>query len=208
MAANTTTTSASGAGQQQQQQQQQQPQQQSQQKQQASSKTPVLQLVSEADEMWFALHSTACSISVPGLAPSQILKASELLMRDVKENHAWVDRQRGHHNHVSHHILNSLALGASAERLDEIYSIHKATQLPSLEYNPKAVITPGNIEYFRSNDAYFPNWFVFYLNSIKSSGGDWRHVLQTYFFHPSLFFNMVSGLMHPLVHLGLGAEFG
>ncbi|KAJ1675036.1 hypothetical protein EV182_002060 [Spiromyces aspiralis] len=170
-----------------------------------ASQTP--QPISDDDAVWFQLHFTPHSLAIPGLTSSQVATASQLVLTDVLENHIKFDRERGYHNHFNHHLLASLTLGATTARLKEIYEIHKRQETPSLEYNPQDKVTPGNLENFRSNDKYFPNWLVFYLNTIKGSGGDWQHVLETYFFHPSLFACMMSGLVHPVIQVGYGAEF-
>ncbi|KAJ1912116.1 hypothetical protein H4219_005722 [Mycoemilia scoparia] len=200
---------------QQQQSPQQQPQQGQQQQQQSAQHyggaplAPASSLhLTEADWIWFNLHHTPHSMVVPGLTPEQIIRAGELVRKDIEENHILFDRQNGYHNHFNHHMLSSLTLGASPERLTEIYEkVHKPTMIRALDYLHNVHITAGNIEKFRANDQFYPNWFVFYMNAIKGSGGDWAHVLENYFFHPSLFPAMMSGLLHPFIQVGYGAEF-
>ena len=160
--------------------------------------------------LWFTIHSTSPhALVVPGLSTEQITKASGLIQWDVKENHIITHQKKGFVNHFNHHFLASFAMGASAERMQELYKkVHKLIETSSLDYTPTVHIMPGNLEEYRFNDEHYPNWFVFYLNVIKYNGNDWKHILETYFFHHTLFGSMILGLFHPLIQVGYGVKFG
>ncbi|KAJ1921971.1 hypothetical protein H4219_000318 [Mycoemilia scoparia] len=145
---------------------------------------------------------------VPGLTRPQIEMATKLVKRDIEDNHTFTNRKRGFHNHFNHHMLASLTLGASAARLEHIYKrVHRPMELRNLGYVPGIQITPGNIDIYRHKDALYSDWLLYYLETIKANGGDWAKVLEEYFFHPSLFSGNMSGVFHPLIQVGYGAEF-
>ncbi|KAJ1912117.1 hypothetical protein H4219_005723 [Mycoemilia scoparia] len=182
---------------------------------------------------YFRLHSSDMMLSIPFTGELEIEKAQELIVQDFYQRHIKYELEMGFHDHFSHHMLAALTLGATPDRLDEIYHLHRYLEDSTMNFDPGVNITDDNIKDFVEDDRYYPNLVMFFLEGIDSksryrdeddeegypdhtnshihyhcpTNGDWVSLFEKYFFHPDLVSRMMSGLMYPFLQIALGFEF-
>jgi len=135
-------------------------------------------------------------------------------LKDAESHHCFF-RAAGLHNHLSHHLLAVYDLGASAGLLQKIYKDEATSQRPII-LEPKdesIVVNKDNwIQYLENQSAYgaFVNFFAEQVKVLGVPG-----VLEKYIFDPEVNKNgidmlsrVVAGALHPMIHIGYGAEFG
>jgi len=130
----------------------------------------------------------------------------EVLHRLLEGNHKNHDiffDKAGRHNHAVHHLLAAYSLGASADRLKEIYEEHLVYQRPKPPH--KVTISQDNwTQYLGENDMW-TDYLTFFDKIVALEGIS--KAIETYALHPSMFPRLFAGAFHPLIHLGYGVEF-
>ncbi|KAG6811424.1 hypothetical protein H0H92_007532 [Tricholoma furcatifolium] len=117
-------------------------------------------------------------------------------------------------SHVAHYLLALWSLGASVDIIHAAYKLEDAKQFPSYE-SPQA-ITRDNFEKFLGNQKSEP-YRRFFTEAVQNKGL-WA-VLEEYIFDervnfgdtgkgPEMLNRLFDGLVHPLIHVGYGVEFG
>ncbi|KAI8318736.1 hypothetical protein GQ54DRAFT_299930 [Martensiomyces pterosporus] len=158
------------------------------------------------DQAGMKLSHVPASLQLPGIDAKTREEATRLCARDYLEHHAFFNYMQ-FHNHLIHHLLASFSLGASAQRLQDIYDTNKPMQRKSLSPAANVVITVHNYDQHLSQEDYYPNYVDFFRREIKTSEGGWRAVVSKYLFEPKVFPLAMSGLFHPFIQLGYGMEF-
>lgn len=121
-------------------------------------------------------------------------------------NHSIIYHQLEFHNHMPHILGSAYLLGAEHDHLNEIYDT-EAKELEPWHDSPGEVSSYdwrdylGNAEYQRA-------YLDFFEDELVLNGYDWHKVLNEYLFKGKepLINNMISGLGHPLIHLGYAYE--
>jgi questin oxidase-like protein len=139
--------------------------------------------------------------------------ASRILQKNHDEHHIFWREVAGH-NHISHSVLSTFALGGSPVDIQRAFDDGVDIQRPVPPVNNQIVNEMSNPTQFLAHvgelDQY-PNFLAFFTNRIEEKG--WIDVVQEYCFSrkpiaEKIFAQLFEGLYHPLIHLGLGVEFG
>jgi hypothetical protein len=127
----------------------------------------------------------------------------KLLEKNHKEHDIFFEH--GKHNHFSHILLSDYALGADDARL----STEWRNEETMLEPFPKSLedvkITEENWKEFIAHEGYYPAYFKFFSEQIKSFGR--IETMKKFMLDSSLLPSVFGGLLHPLIHIGFGIEF-
>ncbi|KAA1473981.1 hypothetical protein DENSPDRAFT_823618 [Dentipellis sp. KUC8613] len=170
------------------------------------------------------------NIPLPGPDVASRKRLVEKLLHNQEHYHTYFNDMR-FHNHSTHHMFAIYALGATPELLDAAYATHMQYQKP-LVRSPHS-ITEANFlehldedEYYEAYLAYFANYldthdiaetvdrFIFspeynYIPNLdelnardKKNGGTGSKQ------QPEMLNRCLASLVHPLIHVGYGVEFG
>jgi hypothetical protein len=138
--------------------------------------------------------------------------ANHFLQKNHDEHHIFWRDVAGH-NHIAHSILSVYALGGSPVEIQRAFEDGADIQQPIPSQEKLTVKTLADPHEFRARmgqlDQY-PNFLAFFQNQILEKG--WVAVVQEQCFSrtsnsETIFANLLEGLYHPLIHLGLGIEF-
>jgi hypothetical protein len=138
--------------------------------------------------------------------------ANHLLQKNHDEHHIFWRDVAGH-NHIAHSILSVYALGGSPTEIQRAFEDGAGIQRPIPSQEKLMAKTLADPHEFRARmgqlDEY-PNFLAFFQNQILDKG--WVAVVQEHCFSrtsnsETIFANLLEGLYHPLIHLGLGIEF-
>jgi len=158
-----------------------------------------------------------CPQRFPGTSP----EAVEALIHVLKDNHIKYHiffNELRFHNHVTHRALALYATGASGALIEHFYKQDASHQRPAIE--PPEAITEENFIGHLGDDKYYAAYITFFMKSIDTKGVS--ATLEDYIFsekynlvegrdastQPVMLIRVVLGLIHPLIHLGYGTEFG
>ncbi|KAJ1949205.1 hypothetical protein FBU59_001245, partial [Linderina macrospora] len=158
------------------------------------------------DETAMNLGKAPRALRVPGIGSSTLREAERLCARDYLEHHVFFNDME-FHNHNIHHLLASLTLGASQERLQDIYDKNVPKQRPLVDPVVGIVITRDNMHEYLGKEDYYTNYVQFFRREIDAAGGDWKPALVRYMFDDKIFPLVFSGIVHPLIQIGYGVEF-
>jgi hypothetical protein len=145
--------------------------------------------------------------------PSEAFETANHFLQKNHDEHHIFWREVAGHNHVAHSILSVYALGGSPAEIKRAFEDGAEIQQPIPPQEQLAVETLNDPHKFRARmgqlDEY-PNFLAFFQNQIAEKG--WVAVVQEYCFNRSsnsetIFANLLEGLYHPMIHLGLGIEF-
>jgi hypothetical protein len=81
-------------------------------------------------------------LNLPGATAAAKDAVERYLAKDVDEHHCFF-HVNGFHNHLSHHVLAALDLGASTDLLEHIYVVEDKIQRPILLDNGEKVLKSG-----------------------------------------------------------------
>ncbi|KAJ8082863.1 hypothetical protein PM082_008720 [Marasmius tenuissimus] len=156
---------------------------------------------------------------LPGTSPQSTEKLRELLKINHENWHTFYD-ELGRHNHISHHLLALWSMGADAEILQKGYDLHVQLQKP--KGDPKEAITKENFADHLADRSYYKAYVDFFTEFVREKGI--VAALETFLFSdemnlrnaiegtnkdtPEMLDRFRSGLLHPLIHVGYGVEFG
>ncbi|KAJ1952533.1 hypothetical protein EC988_003506, partial [Linderina pennispora] len=158
------------------------------------------------EETGMRLGKAPNALHVPGISDEALRETERLCARDYLEHHVFFNHIQ-FHNHCIYHLLASLSLGAAQKRLREIYDLNITLQRPLLEPVPGVTITKANMHEYLGKEEFYANYIEFFRCEIGAEGGDWRSVLVRYMFDNEIYPLVFSGLIHPLIHIGLSIEF-
>ncbi|KAH0834191.1 hypothetical protein J3R83DRAFT_11503 [Lanmaoa asiatica] len=167
---------------------------------------------------------------VPSLPPSQLSPQrlpganleSLVALRDVlKDNHQRYHIFFNHtrfHNHITHRALAIYALGGSAAIIRDYYERDGDIQRTAFE-SPEP-ITEENFTDHLGDENFYQGYVSFFSKQISEKGA--ASTLEEFVFsekynfqkgrnanaQPEMSVRLFEGLVHPLIHVGYGVEFG
>ncbi|EIN04883.1 hypothetical protein PUNSTDRAFT_75682 [Punctularia strigosozonata HHB-11173 SS5] len=157
---------------------------------------------------------------LPQRWPGVDQSSTATLIEALKDNHErWhlFFNDRGFHNHTAHRLLALWTLGGSAPLLETAYEKDKKTQRKVIA--SPSEITTENFTKHLGDEVYYRAYLDFFVDAIKRDGV--AATLKTYLFsyrynfgdgtlgsRPYMLDRFVAGVIHPLIHVGYGVEFG
>ncbi|CEP10776.1 hypothetical protein [Parasitella parasitica] len=145
----------------------------------------------------------AFSIIVPGITPEAALLSEQLLTKNNKEFHCFFNDKK-FHNHLIHHLLAAYSLGASKEKIQEIFDDHAKDQRP-LPPSVGTITRENYSKYLGQADAY-TSFLTFFQSEIEKHGS--IDTVRRWVWSGDLLARTVGGAYHPVIHIGYGLEFG
>ncbi|RPD56815.1 hypothetical protein L226DRAFT_469036 [Lentinus tigrinus ALCF2SS1-7] len=153
----------------------------------------------------------------PGIAPDSVAA----LQRTLKDNHVkWhiFFNFKRFHNHASHQLLAIYQLGANGPLIDAAYEKQVKTQRDAFKSPDR--ITHDNFHEHLGDEDYYEAYLSFFTDALLKKGAS--TTIEEYIFSPKanieppkpgrppmqMVNRLLSGLLHPLIHTGYGAEFG
>lgn len=138
--------------------------------------------------------------------------ASRFLQKNHDEHHIFWREVAGH-NHVAHSVLSVFALGGNPSELRRAFEDGASIQRPLPPREERAFHNLADPQEFRARMGHldqYPNFLAFFERQIEEKG--WVAVVKEQCFgktpnSETIFANLLEGLYHPLIHLGLGIEF-
>lgn len=146
-------------------------------------------------------------------SPSESHEAANHFLQQNHDRHHMFWREVAGHNHTAHSVLSVYALGGDAAAIQRAFEDGAEIQrpIPSKERLAiKSLIDPREFRARMGHLDEYPNFLAFFEDQIAEKG--WVAVVQSHCFGKSpnseaIFVNLLEGLYHPLIHLGLGLEF-
>ncbi|KAG6844980.1 hypothetical protein H0H87_001923 [Tephrocybe sp. NHM501043] len=150
----------------------------------------------------------------PGTSHQSTNLLRTLLKENHENNHVFFD-PRGFHNHLAHYLLALWGLGADIDIINAAYAHDIVNQKPS--YESPETINADNFNEFLGDERFYTAYRRFFTDAVKSKGA-WS-VLEEYVFDksanfgldgkgPQMLNRLLDGLLHPMIHVGYGVEFG
>ncbi|KAH7918719.1 hypothetical protein BV22DRAFT_1199852 [Leucogyrophana mollusca] len=160
----------------------------------------------------------------PQRLPGSNLESDRVLQDILKKNHTdshILRNEISYQNHISHHVLALYALGGSAPVLEAAYNEDNKKQRANFE-SPE-VITEGNFSLHLGDHKYYQAYFNFFSAYVLENGAG--AAMEEFVFslkrnfdpendpegkeQPEMLYRFVmDGLLHPMIHVGYGVEFG
>ncbi|KZV67427.1 hypothetical protein PENSPDRAFT_754925 [Peniophora sp. CONT] len=153
----------------------------------------------------------------PGASAESTTVLIEKLKHNFLHHHAFFGQQ-GFHNHAMDHILAVYGLGGSPEAIEETYISHDYND--PVKPSPER-ITDANFFEHLGDDKYYYAYMIYFCKVLSTSTP--TEVLDKYIFSSAYNFNanlpstqqqpamldrFLAGVVHPLIHVGYGVEFG
>ncbi|EGN97426.1 hypothetical protein SERLA73DRAFT_57675 [Serpula lacrymans var. lacrymans S7.3] len=145
------------------------------------------------------------------------------LQKTLKKNHTkWhiFFNDRGFHNHIAHHTLALYALGASAPVIEAAYELDSRHQRALFE-SPEAITEENFIDHL-GDEKFYKAYLTFFTNALLEKGA--AATLEKFVFsdeynyeapnlkdgqsQPKMLVRFYDALMHTMIHVGYGLEFG
>lgn len=154
------------------------------------------------------------AIKLPSVQIHDIETAPEKRPRTLKHlikanhvNHAILYNNLEFHNHMPHLLGSAYLLGATAEQLNEIYD-DQSKHLVGWKDSPSE-ITSTDWQEFLGKREYQRAYVDFFEDELALRFGyKWKTVTEEYLYagKTPLINNLISGLGHPMIHLGYAFE--
>lgn len=129
----------------------------------------------------------------------------KLIQRDAENHHLFFNDEK-FHNHLVHQLLADYSLGADLLRLNKAYRDNTVYQRPRRPLKPD--FTWDSLRCL-GNEDYYTNYVNFFQEEIQKKGS--KHCTEYYIFEQDprlgLYSRFLSGIYHPMIHLGYGIEF-
>ncbi|VDB98220.1 unnamed protein product [Peniophora sp. CBMAI 1063] len=153
----------------------------------------------------------------PGTSADSTTVLVEKLKHNFLHHHAFF-RGQSFHNHVMDHILAVYGLGGSPEAIEETYISHDYNE--PVKPSPER-ITDANFFKHLGDDKYYYAYMIYFCKALSTSSP--TEVLSKYIFssaynynanlapdeqQPAMLDRFLAGIVHPLIHVGYGVEFG
>ncbi|KAJ3511899.1 hypothetical protein NLJ89_g3834 [Agrocybe chaxingu] len=155
----------------------------------------------------------------PGVSPKSTAALQSVLKDNHTKWHVFFNEMR-FHNHAAHRAIASWALGADAGAIQKGYKLDCHYEKPAFE-SPGA-ITSDNFYEHLGDDKYYNAYMQFLVQFIKEKGA--TAALEEFVFsrranvgpsaniptekQPQILSRFLAGLVHSMIHVGYGAEFG
>lgn len=104
-----------------------------------------------------------------------------------------------------HQYLSAYALGATPERLQEIFDAHASFQRPLPPHSKVVELTRDNYREHLGNRDWYPSYLEFFKKEIDELGVE--KAVQYWIFKDDMLPRFVGAAIHPLIHMGYAAEF-
>ncbi|KAI1816486.1 cell cycle checkpoint protein RAD17 [Poronia punctata] len=140
-------------------------------------------------------------------APEKRPRTLKHLLRANHVNHSILYNDLRFHNHMPHALCSAYLLGASESQLHNVYDA-ESKDLEPWKPSP-AEVTQGDWREFLGDKRYQRAYVDFFEDSLAMRHGyDWKKVVEEYMFggKEPLVNSLISGLGHPLIHLGYAYE--
>ncbi|KAI0739632.1 hypothetical protein C8Q80DRAFT_1222030 [Daedaleopsis nitida] len=169
----------------------------------------------------FPVPAPSPSPQAPGRFPGITPDSTVALQSTLRENHTkWhiFFNDKRFHNHASHQLLAIYQLGANRPLIQAAYETHASYMRPS--YESPEPITDQNFHEHLGDEKFYDAYLKFFTAALLEKGA--AATLEEYVFSPKanieppkagepplqMANRFLSGLLHPLIHTGYGAEFG
>jgi hypothetical protein len=153
-----------------------------------------------------------------GCSTPELLNVLQHILQDNHKKWHVYFNDRGFHNHIAHHILALWAFGANKDILEAAYQHDIPMQRPAFA-SPEP-ITMENFNEHLGDENFYNAYLLFFCDILAKR--DISSVLEEFVFsskmnfgsknssgqHPEMLNRFLSGVVHPLIHTGYGAEFG
>ncbi|KAF8804077.1 hypothetical protein BYT27DRAFT_7107925 [Phlegmacium glaucopus] len=151
----------------------------------------------------------------PGVSPSSTATLQSILSDNHKRWHVFFNENQ-FHNHSAHSVLTLWCLGADKSLLESAYKQSSAYQRAA--FPSPSSISQQNWRDYVGDERYYQAYLEFFTAEVNVKSFD--TILEEYIFAPKANFvegpgkqpqmltRFFAGLIHPLIHTGLGIEFG
>ncbi|KAF9235887.1 hypothetical protein BU15DRAFT_77494 [Melanogaster broomeanus] len=118
-------------------------------------------------------------------------------------------------HHVSHRALAIYALGGSASHIEDYYEQDAKCQRPALK-SPEPITGDNFVEHI-GDENFYQGYVTFFSKQIDEKGAaetlEQSIFSEKYNFQDGrdateMLFRLMDGLLHPMIHVGYGVEFG
>ncbi|KAL0570873.1 hypothetical protein V5O48_011084 [Marasmius crinis-equi] len=158
-----------------------------------------------------------CPIPFPGTSPDST-EALKAVLRDNHERYHVFFNDKGFHNHLAHRAIAVWALGGSKDVIRKTFEVDSKIQRPRFDSPEK--ITRDNFGEHLGDEKYYDSYVDYFLQCLRNKSA--VDVLEEHVFSPSMnvhsgggpgedlqmLCRFVDGLVHPMIHVGYGIEFG
>ncbi|TFK86135.1 hypothetical protein K466DRAFT_493409 [Polyporus arcularius HHB13444] len=169
----------------------------------------------------FPVPSPAPSHQAPARFPGITPDSAAALQKTLKDNHVkWhiFFNYKRFHNHASHQLLAIYHLGANGPLIEAAYEKQSKTQRDA--FKSPQTISHDNFHEHLGDEDYYEAYLRFFTDILLNKGAS--ATIEEYIFSPKanieppkpgqppmqMVNRLLSGLLHPLIHTGYGAEFG
>ncbi|KAF5350905.1 hypothetical protein D9758_010511 [Tetrapyrgos nigripes] len=163
--------------------------------------------------------SSLSPTTFPGPNPETIKALQDVLNDNHKSHHIFFN-DRGFHNHITHQALAIWALGGDQHVINAAYKRNQKIQRPA--YDSPEPITTENFNEHLGDENFFNAYLKFFYDLVIVQQRDVPGLLEEYIFspkanfatknstgkHPEMLSRFLDAILHPMIHLGYGAEFG
>ncbi|KAG5634320.1 hypothetical protein H0H81_002425 [Sphagnurus paluster] len=153
--------------------------------------------------------------TLPGITPQSTEALRQILKDSHRRWHVFFDPDYRPHNHAPHAAIALWALGADHDVLQEAY-VHDCKLLEARYDSPGSITVDNVYDHLGDADAYLD----FFDEVIRTDGVS--TALDKYLFNiganflpgrnadqqPQMLDRLFDGIIHPIIHLGYGLEFG
>ncbi|KAF2146589.1 uncharacterized protein K452DRAFT_314839 [Aplosporella prunicola CBS 121167] len=161
----------------------------------------------------FGFGAAVPKADIPSVTIHDVETAAEKRPRTLKHliranhaNHSIIYHELRFHNHTPHILGSAYIFGATAEHLNDIYD-KEAEELEPWTDSPSE-IAKHDWRDFLGKREYQRAFIDFFEDQLVQYSYDWKAELKDFLFEGEnpLINNLISGLGHPLIHLGYAYE--
>ncbi|PSK43717.1 Oxidoreductase [Elsinoe australis] len=168
-------------------------------------------MLSTAEISLSARDAQKLAFARDGITEASARKAAELLTENHRKYHIYFN-DKGFHNHILHHLVTLLGLGASPEEIQLAYDNNASYQREPYPVHDRIRKDFSNPETFTSclsNEEHYADFLDFFTAEIQNKGIP--DVVNEYLFSRSpiaedMLARLFAGVIHPLLHLGFALE--
>ncbi|KAK1216779.1 hypothetical protein PQX77_020584 [Marasmius sp. AFHP31] len=153
----------------------------------------------------------------PGITKESTEELLLVLQENHNKHHAFFD-DRGFHNHLAHRALALWALGADKVAIRQTFEIDSRIQRPRFK-SPEPIAAENFIEHLGDPSYYdaYLTYFTAQLNDKPAGQVIEEHIFSSSFNFgrvnkngesPEMLCRFLDVLVHPMIHVGYGVEFG
>ncbi|KAI1425326.1 cell cycle checkpoint protein RAD17 [Xylaria sp. FL1777] len=171
------------------------------------SYVPVVNRFINSNDQVRSIDLPAVEVHNVETAPEKRARTLKHLLRANHINHAILFHQLEFHNHMPHILCSAYLLGASDTLMHKIYDVEGETLEPWTA--SPAEVTQDDWRSFLGNKQYQRAFVDFFEDSlVMEHNYNWKKVVEEYLYsgEEPLVNCLVSGLGHPLIHLGYAFE--